>query len=113
MSAFFPTTSITPSFGTSFGQSFGTPPDANGFATAGGFANGNGFGNGFGSGLNGMSQVGGGGVRPGGGLRPGEQDPLGVISWYLEGGRNVNCFVNTPLAQFELHQCEFVPFKPP
>lgn len=44
-------------------------------------------------------------------VRPGDSDPLGVLTWYLESGSNANCSIVTPLAQFEIHQYNFIPFK--
>jgi hypothetical protein len=43
--------------------------------------------------------------------RPAESDPLGVLTWYLESGSNSNCFIRTPLAEFEIHQYNFIPFR--
>lgn len=48
------------------------------------------------------------GVTP---ARPPDSDPLRILTWYLESKSTTNCFISTPLAQFEIHQYEFVPFR--
>jgi hypothetical protein len=39
-------------------------------------------------------------------------DPLGLVTRYLESGSSSKaCFINTPLAEFDLHQYHFIPFS--